>query len=308
MHSTKRDIVNELHKPARINFDRRHVIIKGLHELWQADLVEMIPYAKENNNFKYLLTVIDCFSKFGFVEALKDKSAESVTKAFKKILDTSKIIPKNLQTDLGKEFYNSKFKILMKNNNINHYSTYTHMKASICERWNRTLKSKMWKMFSVQGSYKWIKHVQEIVKEYNNTQHSTIKMKPKDVTKHDETRLLSTVFNYPKTMTKNKFKINEYVRISKSKGIFSKGYKLNWSTEIFKICFINNKYPVTYIIEDYLGNQIKGRFYEHELQKVKHPDSYLVEKILKRKGNKVFVRWLGFDDLHNTWENKSSLL
>lgn len=140
---SKRNVVQELHKPARRHFIRRRVVIKGLDDLWQADLVEMIPYNRENNKHNYLLTVIDTFSKYAWAVPLKNKSASSATAAMKSISDSSHRMPENLQTDDGKEFFNKIFQDLMRTHNINHYSTYSTLKASIVERFNRTLKEKM---------------------------------------------------------------------------------------------------------------------------------------------------------------------
>lgn len=134
---SKRQVVNEIHKPARINFKRRKVIIKALKDLIQMDLVEMIPYFKENGGYKYILVAINCFSKFVWASPLKDKSAIQVVRATEKILKEE--TPLNIQTDMGKEFYNNEFKKLMKKYSINHYSAYSEKKASIVERVNRIL-------------------------------------------------------------------------------------------------------------------------------------------------------------------------
>lgn len=302
-------IVNELHRPARKNFIRRRVKIKGIDDLWQADLVEMIPYARENAGFKYLLTVIDAFSKFAWVVPIKNKSSQLIVAAFHEIFMHSQRIPRNLQTDMGTEFYNKDFKQLMIQNKINHYSTFSSIKAGIVERFNRTLKDRMWKMFSLQGSYKWKNILESLVNEYNNKKHRTIKLAPIDVSKRNEKQILKQVYTVRrKIIHHTKFHIGDYVRISKFKTVFEKGYTPNWSTEIFKVKNINHKFPVTYLLEDYQGNSIAGRFYEQELQKTNQPDSYLVEKVLKRKGSKVYVKWLGFGSSHNSWINKKDIL
>ena len=114
-------VVTELHKPARKNYPRRRVHMRGIDETWQADLVEMLPYARENNGYKYLLTVIDIFSKYAWAVPVKSKSGPDVTAAMQSVLIQGRI-PKNLHTDEGKEFYNAHFKDLMQRFNINHYS------------------------------------------------------------------------------------------------------------------------------------------------------------------------------------------
>ena len=145
-------IVNEIHKPARRNFKRRHVILKGISDLFQADLVDVKAYSRENKGFKYILTIINVFSKFAWAIALKSKSGKDVAEAFASILKNHNP-PDNLQVDQGTEFYNSNFKSLMKKYKINMYSTHSVLKASVIERFNRTLKGKMWKMFSLRGNY-----------------------------------------------------------------------------------------------------------------------------------------------------------
>lgn len=109
---SKRDIINELHGPSRKNFLRRRVVTKGINDLWQADLVEMGAYASSNNGYRYLLTVIDTFSKFAWGEALKSKTAKEVAQAMEKIFKSGRGAPKNLQTDDGTEFFNKQFKLL----------------------------------------------------------------------------------------------------------------------------------------------------------------------------------------------------
>lgn len=302
---SRQQIVNELHRPARKKFIRCKVILKGIDDLWQADLVDMKAFSSKNENNKYILTVIDCFSKYAWAVPLKSKSSSVIINSFQKIFDESQRIPKNLQTDFGKEFYNKHFKTLMEKYVINHYSTYSHLKASIVERFNRTLKQNMWKMFSYQGSYNWTTILEKLVRGYNNTKHTKIKMKPIDVNSTIiEKKLLNTVYKNENVLVKNKFQNGDYVRISKYKGIFEKGYSINWSPEIFKIIAVNNKYPPTYKLEDYRHIPIAGRFYEHELQKTKNHKAFLIEKVLKKKNDKFFVKWYGFDNSHNSWINK----
>ena len=299
----KQQIVNELHKPARRNFKRRSVILKGIDDLWQADLIEMIPYARQNKGFKYILVVIDGFSKYAWTEPLKNKSATEVTNAFSRILQLGRC-PKHLQTDQGKEFFNGIFSKLISKHNINHYSTYSNIKACIAERFNRTLKNRLWKQFSLQGSYEWITVLPSLMKQYNNTKHSTINMKPSSVKgKKVEKELLRSVYTKSSEPQQPKYSVNDHVRISKYRSQFAKGYTPSWTSEIFRITQIKKTKPITYLLSDISGTSIQGGFYEEEIQKVKYPDMYLVEKVLQRKGDKILVKWLGFDSSHNSWES-----
>lgn len=166
----------------------------------------------------------------------------------------------------------------------------------------------MWKMFSMNSNYVWIDKVKDLVHFYNNRLHRTIKMKPVDVKREHEQFLLRSAFNYSQEPVKRtKYKVNDFVRVSKYKGVFEKGYTPNWGTEIFKIVKVNKQYPEFYYLEDYTGEPIKGGFYAHELQKVKHPDGYLIEKVLKRKGKKAFCKFLGFSNEHNSWVDADTI-
>lgn len=303
----KETVVNELHKPARKKYQRRRVIIKGLNDLWQADLVEMLPYAKFNKGFRYILVVINTFSKYVWAKPLKSKKGKDVAEAMDDILKHSNA-PSNLQTDLGKEFYNQHFQQIMQNYKINHYSTFSNLKASIVERVNRTLKGIMWRHFSNQGSYKWYMILPDIIKKYNNTKHGKIGVKPIEVNKNNEKSILKNSYTFKKifNLKQAKFKINDFVRISKYREAFYKGYTPNWSTEIFQVRKVNLTNPPTYLLKDENNENIEGGFYQEELQKVKHPDVYLVEKILRTKGNNVYVKWLGLNK--SSWISKNSVL
>lgn len=309
IHSKEKiQLVNELHKPSRKKYPRRHTIIKGLDDLWQMDLAEMRQYAHQNKNFKMIMVVIDCFSKFVWTRQLKTKTGVEITKTFADILAHTKRCPKNLQTDQGTEFYNTKFQNLMKKHNINHYNTYSTKKAAIAERVIRTLKSRIFKYFSLNGTYKWIGVLPEITKEYNNSKHRTTGYKPSEVNKFNEKEILGQRYSHLKIAGPRKFKLGDIVRISKSKHIFEKGYTPNWTTELFKIVKIKITNPATYLLEDMQGAPISGAFYAEELQKTAHPDIYLIEKVLRRKGNKMYVKWLGLDKKHNSWIENTNLV
>jgi len=305
----KRILAKELHKPSRVHYKRRKFIMKGIDDTWQIDLVEMHKFARENKGFNYILTGIDVFSKFAFAVPVKNKTGRDVSAAFQKVLSDMKRTPKNVQSDLGKEFYNSIFQDLMKTYSINHYSTFSNQKSFFCERLNRTLKEIMYKEFTVHGSYKWLNLLPKVVSFYNNRVHRTIGMKPADVRKKDEKYLLKNIYQIkPGKKVVPKFKVGDVVRVSKQKTVFTKGYTQSWSNEQFTIKKVQMTIPPTYLLKDYQGNPVLGGFYEQELQKSTLKGVYFIEKVIKRSGKKIFVKWLGFDDTHNSWINDTALI
>lgn len=172
---SKLQVVREIHRDARKNFSRRKYTMYGINDTLQADLIEMQPYKRENRGHRYILIVIDIFSKMAYAEPLKDKTGAATTQAMDKIItkvyrqNPYNIRIKNLHTDEGKEFYNSSMKRLLDGLKINHYSTFSYMKASIVERLIRTIKLKLYIQFSLQGNYKWLQILPEVIDGYNNT-------------------------------------------------------------------------------------------------------------------------------------------
>jgi transposase InsO family protein len=179
---SKADVVKELHRDARKHFERRQTIQHGIKDTFQIDLADLQSLSKYNKNFKYILVIIDIFSKYAWAIPIKTKATENIVNALQ-CLFVSGHIPKNIHSDMGREFYSATFKKLMTLHNVNHYSTFSTMKAAICDRFIRTLKTLLWKQMHLRGSYNWKTILDDVVKKYNNTKHSTIKMKPKDVKK-----------------------------------------------------------------------------------------------------------------------------
>lgn len=309
---SKQQLVDEIHKTVRKKFLRRSVILKGIDDLWQADLIDLRNLKRYNSGFTFILVVIDCFSKFAWAIPVKTKTKNEIASAFVKILTTSHRAPVNLQTDMGKEFFNDTFKRLTESLKINHYSTFSVKKASIVERLIRTLKSKLYKYFSFSGSYKWFSQpLADVLLSYNNTQHSSTKYKPCDVNLSNQCEVMKNIMksrlkNYK--AQKNKFRVGDLVRISKYKGSFEKGYTPNWSTELFLIKSVNDTKPITYTIEDSYKQPILGTFYEQELQKTECGNVYLIEKVVKKRGSNLFVKWLGLPESENSWIKKADIL
>ncbi|XP_026831419.1 uncharacterized protein LOC113563673 [Ooceraea biroi] len=163
-------------------------------------------------------------------------------------------------------------------------------------------------MFTLNGTYKWADALSQLVKEYNTRKHRTIGMRPVDVTPAVAERLLTTVYSAIKIAAPARFKVGDSVRVSKYKTIFEKGYMPNWTTKVFRIAKVQRTNPVTYLLDDYRDKPVAGAFYEHELHRARYPDVYLVEKVLRRRGDEVYVKWLGFDGSHNSWIHKDNVV
>ena len=294
-----------LHKPTRLRFERRKTFAKGIDDLFQADLVDLSGISSYNDGYRYLLTCIDVFSKYAWAIPLKSKSAESVKQAFEKILMERKC--NMLQTDKGSEFLNVTVQNLFKQNDVHHYTSENEdIKAAVVERFNRTLKSKMWKYFTHVNTRKFIDVLDDLLDSYNSSYHRSIGMAPNQVTTENAAEIAKRLYPHKRKPT-YRYELGDKVRISKGKHVFKRGYMPNWSEEIFTI---QQRYPTdpgTYGIVDYDGEPIKGKFYEQELQKViKEDDVYEVEEILKtrRRDNKTehFVKWKGYPSKFNSWK------
>ena len=260
----------------------------------------MQAFSKFNRGVKYLLAVIDILSKYGWLVPLKDKTGKSVASALKTIFKERK--PEKMWADKGKEFYNKDVKDL-----VELYSTENEEKSSVVERWIRTMKEKMWKYFTDKNTNIYIDILPDLVKDYNNTRHSSIKMTPVKASKK-ENELTVWRNLYPEYLEIHdinpKFSVGDKVRISKKKKTFEKGYTTRWTEEIFTIVEVKRTRPPTYKIADLNGEEIKGSFYEPELQKTSQ-EIFRIEKVIKRGKKKSLVKWKGYsDDFNSGVDNK----
>lgn len=165
-----------LHKPARKNFTRGRVMVSGIDAQWQADLIDMSTLKSENDQYRFILSCIDIFSKYAWVVALKKKDGLSIVNAFADIFKERK--PKKLQTDQGTEFINKRFQEFLKAEEVYFFTTHSETKACVIERFNRTLKTKMWKYLTSKNTYRYIDVLDKLVYSYNHSYHRSIKMEP----------------------------------------------------------------------------------------------------------------------------------
>lgn len=295
-----------LHKPARRRYKRNKIIVSCIDDLWQVDLADMSNIANHNDGFKYILTCIDCFSKHSWAVPTKTKGSLNVTDAMKTILNEGRV-PYKLQSDRGKEFLNKDFQNLLKVHEIEYFTTNNETKCSIVERFNRTLKEKMYKYFTHSNSYRYVDVLDDLLYNYNHSKHRTIGYAPSDVDESNENEIYDKVFQLePDKITKFKFQLGDTVRVNKLKRFFDKGYTWNWSEEIFTISKRYERVPPVYSLKDCEGEDIEGVFYEKELQKVIKTDGYhVVEKVLKQRNNRgkteYLVKWRGYPETMNSW-------
>ena len=297
------ELADELHKSIKRNFPKRRVIASRVDEIWCSDLVDMQKLSKWNKGYKYLLMVLDLFSKYGWTVPLRTKTGLEVFQALASIFRENK--PKMLWVDKGKQYYNRHVLDLLVKNKIQIYSTENEEKSSVCERWNRTIKTKMYKQVTIQNNTVYIDTLPKILSSYNNSKHRSIGMTPKGARKPE---------NYGKVyfnlygdlgvrgaQAKAAFAIGDRVRISKYKRkTFDKGYTPNWTEEVFTVDKIQMNHPITYKIRDQNGGEINGTFYREELQKTEQ-NIYRIEKIIRKSGDKALVKWKGYPDEFNSW-------
>jgi transposase InsO family protein len=311
-----------LYKQSRRRYKRIPIYAHHIDQQWQADLADMQKLAKANQGYKYILTVVDTLSKFAFAEPIKSKTGVDVANAFDKILKRAKPrTPQRLQTDKGKEFYNPQFKKLCEDNQIHHFSSESDQKAAGAERWNRTIKGLLYPYMRYKSSENWVKVLPSFVSSYNATVHSRTKMTPNDAVriKNDKDKVAQLFTRYyganatkgptkkPSVSRQKLLNVGQMVRLNKVKGPFVKGYWGSWTLEHFRIREIvdRNLIPV-YKLEDYNGEPVKGIFYREELEPISS-NTYYIEKILKKRGNEIFVKWLGWGPEFNSWIPKSNI-
>ena len=232
----ERDLAYTLHKPRRRRFTTLPVIVGGLDDQWVADLVEVQPLAKYNRGIRYLLTVLNVLSKYAWVQPLKAKTGVAFVKAFDKILKQGRQ-PNRLQTDRGTEFYNRTFQRWVKDHGIDHFSTEGYSKAAVVERFNRTLKERLYRYFTDANTLRFDDALPQLVEGYNATRHRSIGMAPRDVTWDNEEAVWKRLYEkrLKAKRPQPKLKVGDRVRLNKIHRTFEKGYLPGWTEEVFVV-------------------------------------------------------------------------
>ena len=210
-------LADELHKPIIKKFEKRKVYSQFKDNTWGVDLADMQSLSRKNKGIKYLLCVTDLYSNYAFVIPLKDKKGISILNAFDKVIKQYNRKPNKIWVDQGGEFCNNIFKKWLSDNDIIMYSTYNEGKSVVTERFIGTLKSKLYKHMTAIGENVYYDVLDDVVNKYNNTKHSTIKMKPIDIRDNNK-----RVHIDEHNKKRSRFKVGDRVRISKFKNIFAK--------------------------------------------------------------------------------------
>ena len=212
-----------LHRPVKRPQLFRRIYTKGINYLFQIDLIDMSKYENENDGYRWFITIIDTFSKKAWAFKLKRKSGKAILKVMEPFLEQHK--PKKIEFDQGKEFYNQPFLNLLRRLKIKYFSVYSDHKCAIVERFNRTLKTRMFRSFTANGNRRWVDNLQSLVDGYNDSKHSSTEFKPNEVNKRNEHLVRKILFPKivkKKSHTKPVFKVGDTVRIARKNPLFKK--------------------------------------------------------------------------------------
>ena len=280
------------------------------------DLASTTSLASERGGNRYLLLCIDVFSRYAMYEPLKDKTGAHVAAALQKLIraNTSATHPlQHLWADQGKEYVNAAVKRVLKDAGADLYHTYGPHKSAIAERFIRTLRAAINRRAMATGQSDIVAMLPGIFAEYNSRRHSTTKQAPKDVFfgSEEPAEQVDPWTRVTQQADEASLKVGDLVRISRVKGVFEKGTAANWSLELFRISEAHpaaHGDPEWYRIKDLLGEPVEGMFYRQELQPTdQDPDEALVEKVIRKRGTRSFVKWLGWPEKFSSWVQTSSI-
>lgn len=311
-------------KVRRKGFKRRRVVVQGLDYQWEADLADVQNLSEHNDGIKFLLVIVDVFSRFLWVRPLKDRKAKSVIEAFKDVLMGPRR-PRAIRTDKGSEFYNRFLQQYLKDQGIKMFYALNETKANFAERYIQTLKKRLYRYFTHLQKYKYLEILQDVVRSINHTPNRSLNgRKPASVTKEneDEVRLDAYLVRQKKDTrqlplkksSKMKkrlpytFKVGDQVRITHLRHLFQRDYDQTYTEEVFVIRerFVSQGIPI-YKLKDLADDPIQGTFYASELQKVLKDEKtvWRIDKILRKRKvrgkEEVLVRWLGWPKKFDSW-------
>lgn len=309
-----------LHKMVRYRFPRRSYRVFSPYELWEADLADLRALKTYNDQYTYLLVVINVLSKYAWVEPIHNKTGKCVAEGLERILQRNNDRdPLYFQTDKGKEFVGREVQQLLKKRNIIYRTVRDpDVKAAVAERFIRTLKERIWRYFTHLHTRRYIDVLDNIVQSYNNSWHSAIKMTPSSVNMHNAARARENLEHryHIKHPHHHKYNVQDLVRVSRARTAFRKAYEGGWTLEIFRIIKVDtSRQPPVYTLEDLAGDKIDGFFYEQQLSRVRKDltgNTFEIDQVLHSRGRgkrkEYFVSWQGYPEKFNSWVPAKDLI
>lgn len=306
------ELTYTLHRQRRHRFHRNPVVSNFHSELAQADLIDVSKYSESNNDCKFILTMIDVFSKIAFAVPIKRKTGRNVCKAMSAIFKS--YVPNMLQTDEGKEFTNKFVQKILKHHNVHFYlAKNERIKCAVIERFQRTFLSRLHKYFTSQGTQSYLDVIQSLIDSYNNSFHRSIKMTPTQAVAADSSVLFKNLYGADNerqllkkaSKMKTKLQPGDHIRVPEHKNAFAKGYQQNFGDTIYKVKAVNLSHSTPrFVIEDYDGKRVPGTFYAQEAQKVSRSHVYRVAVLAERvrgRGKQYLVRYVNHPDTPDEW-------
>lgn len=285
---------------------------------YQSDLVDYSKYQKWNSGWKYILMIMDIFTRKAWAFPLKTKSGSEVAGLLKQFLDIHPV-PERLQVDQGREYYNQHVQSVLEDKGVELFSIFSPFKCAHVERLNRTIKDRLEKIFTATNDKNWTDHLDDVMDAYNNSIHSTTKTKPNEVDAENEEEVAENILKKQRQQNPQKkvkiLPVGTRVRISREKGVFGRGYEANWSMEEFFIEKVRHtpRGPPMYTLRDASGEILKGSFYPEEVQRVERKaEVYQIDDVMKqrrRRGHppESLVHWQGYPASMNSWIPTASL-
>ena len=302
------------HKRVVTRFPRRKTIVSGPGVQLQADLLDVSRLADSNDGVKFLLTIVDAFSRKGWARPLRSKSGRDVAASLGAFFRNNKGY-RLLQTDKGKEFDNAEVARVLREARVRRFTTENEtVKASIVERFNRTLRDRLARYMTYRDGDRYADALQPLVDSYNRTPHGSTGVPPAKVDETNQEDVWFRLFEEDASpgVRAPRLSPGDHVRISKARGAFERGYTPNWSEEVFVVSeTVVDARPVVYRIRDLAGEDVRGTFYEQELQLVEKPEEFRIAEVIKtrrrRGGKELFVRWAGYPQSFNSWVPERNL-
>ena len=282
---------------------------------WQADLIEISNVSEKNDGYKFILSVIDIYTRFAWLRLLKSKKAVEVCEQFKDILSTVDVKPLTLLTDKGGELKNKIFEKFCTENKIKLFHNETTYHAAFVERFQRSIQRIIYQYCTENASYRFCDKLQILLQTYNSRPHRMLGGLSPEEAEMDVNNAKVAMEN-EKYLSKFKRKKPKYqtdmlVRIKSEKTAFHKGYRPNFNDEIFKIVKVKDNLPVPLYTLASLDDQevLIGNFYQFQITPVKQTD-HRIEKVLKKdkKTGRSFVSWQGYPERFNSWIQDSDII